>query len=277
MTSTAVAFMTIDVEDWFQVENLHAAIPRESWSGRELRVQRNVDIVLDLLARHDTRATFFVLGWIADAVPSVIKRIHDAGHEVGCHGYGHQMVKELSPDQFRADVLRAKSLLEDLSGDQVTGYRAPNYSITEWALDVLADVGFRYDSSLFPALAHDRYGRVKGGGGEGDSVFAIRPGLQEVVVSCLKVAGQNLPWAGGGYFRLFPYPVFRAGVRRILHREGLYCFYIHPWEFDPGQPRVRDIKPLYRFRHYQNLERTAARFERLLSDFKFVSISSVVK
>jgi polysaccharide deacetylase family protein (PEP-CTERM system associated) len=277
MNREGSAFMTIDVEDWFQVENLHAAIPRETWPDKELRVQRNVDIVLDLLARRGTRATFFVLGWIAHAVPALVKRIHDAGHEVGCHGYGHEMMQELTPETFRADVLRSKHLLEDLCGEEVIGYRAPNFSITDWALDVLADVGFRYDSSLFPAMAHDRYGKVSTGGKGRSGILEIRPGLREVVVSCMDVLGRRLPWAGGGYFRLVPYRLFRAGIRSILNTEGMYCFYIHPWEFDPGQPRVRDINLLYRFRHYQNLRRTAGRFERLLGDFSFTSISSALK
>lgn len=261
--------MSIDVEDWFQVENLRPVIPRASWGSRELRVHRNVNTILDLLDRTETRATFFVLGWIAEASPETVRTIHGRGHEVACHGYGHDMVSGMTPAGLRADLMRAKAILEELTGAEVAGYRAPAFSIVEWAIDVIQDCGFRYDSSHFPSFAHDRYGRIILPAGARSGVVQVRKGFYEIVVSCLRIAGRELPWAGGGYFRLLPYPLFRKGVRRILARDGVYCFYVHPWEVDPGQPRVRSLRPDYRFRHYLNLGRTASRLEELTGEFRF--------
>lgn len=268
--------MSVDVEDWFQVENLRPVIPRQSWSGRELRVERNVRTILDLLDRTETRATFFVLGWIAEASPGTIREIHRRGHEVACHGYGHEMVSELDPARLREDVTRARGILQDLTGTEVVGYRAPAFSITEWAIDVLRECGFRYDSSHFPSFAHDRYGKIALPPGVRSGVVPIREDFYEIVVSCLEVGGRNLPWAGGGYFRLLPFPLFKAGVRRILERDGLYCFYAHPWEVDPEQPRIRGLRPDYRFRHYVNLHRTASRWERLARKFRFAPLVSAL-
>ena len=192
--------------------------------------------------------------------------------EVASHGYGHDLIYTLTEDQFRTDVKRSKGLLEDITGQPVIGYRAPNFSITDWAIDILRETGFRYDSSLFPSMAHDRYGKLEKFKVEDKRWFELAPGFHQVLLSCLPLAGRNLPWAGGGYFRLIPYPVFQRGVRRILRLKQAYCFYIHPWEFDPGQPRVNNIKASYRFRHYNNLERTEKRFRALVSDFSFQPI-----
>jgi len=268
--------MSIDVEDWFQVENLQRGIPRETWDVRELRVEQNVGTVLDLLASHGSRGTFFVLGWIAERFPHVIRKLHDAGHEIASHGYGHELVYRMTKSRFLDDIAQSKKILEDIIGAPVAGYRAPNFSITEWAIDVLAQQGFRYDSSLFPALAHDRYGKLESAAGKERGIFELRPGFFQVPLSCVSVLGRNIPWAGGGYFRLYPYPVFRFGVRSILRREGIYCFYVHPWEFDPNQPRVAGIEAWYRFRHYNNLEKTKRRYTRLLEDFQFVPICEVL-
>lgn len=270
----AQALMSIDVEDWFQVENLRGAIARDSWDTRELRVEGSMRFILEALGRADTRATFFFLGWVAERLPHLVREVHAAGHEVACHGYGHRLLPELGEAAFREDVSRAKSILEDLTGAAVTGYRAPSFSITDWAIDHLADLGFRYDSSLFWAL--DRHGRFTRHRVEDAPVFELRKGFHEVRLSCLPVPGGRLPWAGGGYFRLIPYPVFRQGVRRILARTGVYSFYAHPWEFDPGQPRVHGIKRSFAFRHYNNLHKAAGRFERLLSDFRFGPVRSIV-
>lgn len=270
----AQALMSIDVEDWFQVENLRGVIARESWDSRELRVERSTRGILDSLGRANARATFFFLGWVAERLPRLVRDVHAAGHEVGCHGYGHRLLPELGESAFREDVARAKSILEDLTGEAVTGYRAPSFSITDWAIDHLADLGFRYDSSLFWAL--ERHGRFTRHEVRDAPVFELRKGFHEVRLSCLPVPGGRLPWAGGGYFRLIPYPVFRQGVRRILERTGVFSFYTHPWEFDPGQPRVRGIRRSFAFRHYNNLDKTARRFERLLSDFSFAPVRSIL-
>jgi len=272
MTTKAPALMSVDVEDWFQVENLRGAIARDTWNERELRVEKNVELILDILAASGTKATFFTLGWVAERVPGLVKKIHSAGHEVASHGYGHDLIYNLTEDQFREDVTRSKKLLEDITGQPVIGYRAPNFSITDWAIDILRETGFKYDSSLFPSMAHDRYGKLKKFKVEDSRWFELAPGFHQVLLSCLPLGGRNLPWAGGGYFRLIPYPIFQRGVRRILRLKQAYCFYIHPWEFDPGQPRVTGIKASYRFRHYNNLERTEKRFRALVNDFSFQPI-----
>lgn len=269
MTSHQTALLSVDIEDWFQVENLKGAIPRQSWDSKELRVDHNVDVILELLAANKTHATFFVLGWIAKHAPALVQRIHAQGHEIACHGYGHDLVYDLSVERFREDLRSSKHILEDLVGESVIGYRAPSFSITDWAIDVLMETGLKYDSSLFPSMVHDRYGKLTehkvGNGG----ITELAKGFHEVGLSCLTLFGRNVPWAGGGYFRLLPYPVFRAGVRKILRDKGTYCFYIHPWEFDPGQPRIRAISAQYRFRHYKNLGKTRTRFAELIREVPF--------
>ncbi|MFL5926243.1 MAG: XrtA system polysaccharide deacetylase [Gaiellaceae bacterium] len=266
--------MSIDVEDWFQVENLKGAIARDTWSTRQLRVERNMDRMLELMAHRGVRATCFVLGWIADRCPSLVKRIADEGHEIASHGYGHEVLDTLTPEQFRADVERSRAVLQDLTGSDVIGYRAPAFSIQDWAIPVLEDVGFSYDSSSFPTVAHDRYGRLTGLQ-TGETVVELRPGFYEVSVSCLQVGAKALPWAGGGYFRLIPYPVFRRGVRRILATGQPYVFYIHPWEIDADQPRVDGIRRDYRFRHYVGLEKCESRFASLLDDFRWSTVADL--
>jgi polysaccharide deacetylase family protein (PEP-CTERM system associated) len=272
MTNVQRALLSIDLEDWFQVENLKGAISRDSWAHRELRVAKNVDLILEILDQNKTRATFFVLGWIAEHVPAVVKRIHAQGHEIASHGYGHELVYSLTPEQFRQDVRASKRILEDLTGAELVGYRAPSFSITDWAIGVLIDQGFKYDSSLFPSMAHDRYGKLREYSIKGERNVELEKGFREIVLSCLPVFGRNIPWAGGGYFRIIPFPVFRSGVKKILREKGSYCFYIHPWEFDPDQPRIRSVKSLYQFRHYKNLDKTKERFVRLLKEFDFVPL-----
>jgi polysaccharide deacetylase family protein (PEP-CTERM system associated) len=265
----------VDVEDWFQVENLRRAIPRETWKARELRVEQNTDRILELMAASGVTATFFVLGWVADRCPALVERIAAEGHEIASHGYCHELVTALTPDAFRADVERSKSLLEDLTGARIEGYRAPSFSITDWAIPILQELGFAYDSSSFPTLAHDRYGRLSGIGRD-DSIVELRPGFYEACISCLDVGALAFPWGGGGYFRLIPYPVFRRGITRILEAGRPYVFYIHPWEIDPGQPRVDGVAPIFRFRHYAGLERCEKRFASLLADFHWSTVSELV-
>jgi polysaccharide deacetylase family protein (PEP-CTERM system associated) len=271
----SAAAMSIDVEDWFQVENLRPAIPRESWREREFRAERNTDRLLELLDRAEARATCFVLGWVADRCPELVRRIAAAGHEIASHGYGHDLVYELSPADFREDVHRCKAILEDLTGTQVKGYRAPSFSITDWAIPILMELGFSYDSSVFPTIAHDRYGRLAGVGG-GQQVVELEPGFHEVCISCLRLGSRGLPWGGGGYFRLLPYRLFRRGVSRILRAGQPYVFYVHPWEVDPDQPRVDGLPRVDRFRHYVGLARTERRLESLLHDFDWTSVAQVL-
>ncbi len=267
--------MSIDVEDWFQVENLRKGVSRESWDGRELRVERNTDRMLEIMRKRGVKCTCFILGWVADRCPALIKRIHAEGHEIASHGYGHDLIYSLSHDQFREDIKRSKALLEDLTGVQVRGYRAPSFSITDWSIDILREQGFTYDSSSFPTVAHDRYGKLSGMK-SGVPIVELHPGFHEICVSCWDVAGKGVPWGGGGYFRLFPYWLFRKGVRSILASGMPYVFYIHPWEIDPGQPRVSGLKRSHAFRHYVNLGRCESRWDALLGDFRWCTLGELL-
>jgi polysaccharide deacetylase family protein (PEP-CTERM system associated) len=267
--------MSVDVEDWFQVENLSAVVLRGSWETRERRVERNTMRILELLEERGARATFFILGWVAERHPGLIRRIAAGGHEIASHGYGHELLYTLSEAEFRADVERSRKSLEDVAGQSVTGYRAPCFSITNWAVAILQELGFEYDSSAFPTVAHDRYGRLTGVE-MGRPIVELLPGFHEVCVSCLPVGKRGLPWGGGGYFRLVPFGAWRAGVRRIMRTGSPYLFYIHPWEIDPGQPRVEGLGRISRFRHYLNLERCEERFRSLLATFQWTTVRSVL-
>jgi polysaccharide deacetylase family protein (PEP-CTERM system associated) len=270
------AAMSVDVEDWFQVENLKPVVPRGTWDSRESRVERNTMRILEILAGQGAQATFFILGWVAERQPGLIRRIAEQGHEIASHGYGHDLLYNLSPEEFRSDVSRCKSILEDLTGRHVRGYRAPSFSITDWAVPILQELGFVYDSSVFPTVAHDRYGKLAGVDA-GRPILELRPGFHEVCISCLPVGNRGLPWGGGGYFRMIPYGPWQAGVRRILAGGAPYIFYIHPWELDPGQPRLEGLGRLNRFRHYVNLERSERRFRALVSGFRWQTVGQVLE
>jgi polysaccharide deacetylase family protein (PEP-CTERM system associated) len=264
---------TVDVEEHFQVLALAPFVPRERWETLESRVALNVERLLGLLARHGATATFFTLGWVAERQPAMVKAIAAAGHEVASHGYDHRRVTEQTPDQFRESLRRTGAILEDLSGQPCRGFRAPNYSITpgrEWALDILIEEGYRYDSSLFP-VKRPGYGYASGGR---DPYWITRKAgrLLEVPPATLRRAGFNLPAAGGAYFRLLPPVLVRAALRDAERRGQSGTFYVHPWEYDPDQPRF-DVPALTRLRHYGNLGRTWGRLERLLTEFRFISIA----
>jgi len=266
--------LSFDIEDWFQVENLKGAIAAGSWDSCDLRVVNNTRKILDLLKRHQTRATFFILGWVAERCPELVREIAAAGHEIASHGYGHDLVYTQTPEEFRRDLRRSKEILEGLTGTAVRGYRAPSFSInpeTPWALDVLVDEGFTYDSSVFPTSFHDRYGFS----GSSLSPFRFANGLIEVPLSTVRLGGKNIPAAGGGYFRLFPYLFFRHLAQRINDEGRALVFYLHPWELDPEQPRI-PIRHDYRFRHYVNLRKTGQRLDRLLEDFRFGAMKELV-
>lgn len=268
--------MSIDVEDWFQVENLNSAISRSEWKSKQSRVEKNVDLILEILSNNNSKATFFVLGWIANEYPDLIKKISNYGHEIASHGYAHDLIYNLDKSEFLEDVKKSKHLLEDITGKEVFGYRAPCFSITDWAIDTLIDLGFKYDASLFPTLLHDRYGKIKTYKIDDKPVFELKSGFYMVTLSCLSFFNKKIPWAGGGYFRIMPYFIYKVGVKKILKEQNYFCFYIHPWEFDPGQPRVDNIKFLYKFRHYNNLKATTNKYKRLVNDFKFCSIIDIL-
>lgn len=261
--------MTIDVEDYFHVTAFASDVDRAKWSSLESRVENNTLRLLDLFARHQVRATFFVLGWVAERHPALVKRLHESGHEVACHGLTHELVYKQSRETFRKETTYAKALLEDLSGAPVRGYRAATYSIVResmWALDVLEELGFEYDSSIFP-VRHDLYGIPD----SPRAPYRVASGkLLEVPLTTVAIAGQRLPCGGGGYFRLLPYALFRWALRRVNRADRLSAiFYAHPWEIDPGQPRIHGSSLKSRFRHYTNLDATEGRLVRLLKDFRW--------
>ena len=269
---------SIDVEDYFQVAALSGAISRDSWPTREYRVEANTGRILSLLDEKKVRGTFFVLGWVAEKSPGLVKRIADAGHEIACHGYSHQLIYRQSEKEFREETTRAKRFLEDVIGKAVIGYRAASFSITRdslWALDVLIDLGFEYDSSVFP-IRHDRYG-IPGASPEiGPITAPSQRTLVEFPMSAATFAGVQVPVSGGGYFRILPYWLTRAGLKQINETAGRpFTFYLHPWEVDPGQPRVK-VGAFSRFRHYTNLHRCEARLRRVLGDFSFSTMRDVL-
>lgn len=270
------AVMSIDVEDWFHVENLRSAIPRTSWDAQQSRVAQNTRRMLEMLARHNVRCTFFVLGWVAERYPDLVREMDAAGHEVASHGYGHELVYRLTPDEFRHDLIRSRTLIEEITGKPVLGYRAPSFSITDWAVDILQDEGLKYDSSLFPTVAHDRYGKLQSAQSNAP-IQQIRPHLLEVSISSWTFGhSMAVPWGGGGYFRLIPFWLFCRGVGSILRDKKTYVFYIHPWEIDPGQPRIRSIGMSKRMRHYLNLGRCSQRWDSLLTRFSWSPIEDLL-
>ena len=271
--------LTIDVEDYYHVSAFEAVVPFADWERYESRVEKNTHRILDLLDAHTTKATFFVLGWVVERYPGLIRTLVARGHEVASHGYAHRRVYTQTPEQFRTETRRSKRLLEDTLGQPIRGYRAASYSITVqslWALDVLREEGFVYDSSIFP-IRHDLYGipshprfcyMISGQSGSP---------LVEFPLSTLRFGGTNFPIAGGGYLRLFPYAYTRWGIRYLNRRESQPAVvYLHPWELDPEQPRLPAGK-LSRFRHYTNLHRMEGRFVRLLQDFSFGTMSEVLQ
>lgn len=265
--------MTVDVEDYFQVSALAPYISRSAWTTCECRVERNMDKILRLFDDHGVKATFFVLGWIAERYPELVRRIVAAGHEVASHGYAHLRASEQSEEAFFADIHLAKILLEDIAGQAVNGYRAPSFSIGKenpWALPCIERAGYRYSSSIYP-IHHDHYGMPDA------PRFAYEVnGLKEIPITTVHALGRNWPAAGGGYFRLFPYWFSRALLRRVNQADGESAvFYFHPWEMDPEQPRIVGIDAKTRFRHYLNLDRMEGRVARLLNDFRWGRMDEV--
>jgi len=270
--------LTVDVEDYFHVSAFADAIRRSDWDDRQLRVENNTQRLLELFEGNGVKATFFVLGWVAERLPALVADIAARGHEVACHGYSHQLVYNQTPQLFRDETVRARDLLEDIVQRPVRGYRAASYSITErsrWALDILAEAGFVYDSSIFP-VHHDRYGIP--GTPQHPYILDTPAGhkLVEFPLSTVSLFGARLPIAGGGYFRLYPYFFSRSGLGRINRGGRPFIFYLHPWEIDPQQPRV-NAGWVSRFRHYNNLHKCEARLQRLLADFSFGTADDVLR
>jgi polysaccharide deacetylase family protein (PEP-CTERM system associated) len=277
MRSKIVNAMSIDVEDYFQVSAFDDVVSRDAWETMPSRVVGNTERLLALFDQYGVKATFFVLGWVAERFPALVADIAKAGHEVASHGYGHRLVYDQTPEHFREDVRKAKDIIEQLADQPVRGYRAPSYSITGkslWALDVLAEEGYSYDASIFP-IRHDRYGIP-------DAPRHLHPigknghALLEAPPSTVRLAGTNLPVAGGGYFRLLPYAWTKWGIGHINTQEKKPAiFYLHPWEVDPHQPRLQ-AGAVSKFRHYRNLHKTENRLRRLLQDFRFGTVAGLI-
>jgi polysaccharide deacetylase family protein (PEP-CTERM system associated) len=272
--------LTIDVEDYFQVHNFEKIISRKEWESFPVRVLDNTRRILNILARHRVHATFFILGWLANRYPELIREIALAGHEIATHGYSHELIYRQIPAEFAEDL--AKSLdaitraLQSCQTDtkaSILGYRAPAFSLTPdsmWVFDILRGQGLRYDSSIFPVAVHDRYGRHT-------SRFATQviDGLWEFPISTFRLAGINWPVGGGGYFRALPFKIIKFAINRINAAGHPAVLYLHPWEFDPGQPRICGCSRAAYFRHYLNLDKTEGRFHRLLEEFQFRPIRDV--
>ena len=269
---------TVDVEDYYHVSAFEQHVQRSQWEGYDSRVVESTRRILALLNQHSVRGTFFILGWVAEHQPDLVREIHAAGHEIGSHSYWHRLIYNQTPDEFREDLVRSRNVLEDLIGQPVTSYRAPSFSITErslWALDILIEEGFQIDSSIFPVY-HDRYG-IPGARRDLHRIERPAGSLWEFPVSVRQFAGFKLPVSGGGYFRLYPLGLTLHCLRGINQRQQQsFVFYVHPWEVDPQQPRLPVASRLSRFRHYVNLSTTHSKLDTLLSRFKFGPLRDVV-
>ena len=260
--------LTFDVEDWFQVENFKEYIPYSTWSSRELRVEKNTNELLNLLSESPTRirATFFILGWIAKRCPGLVREIHQRGHEVASHGVDHHLCYNQTPDDLRRDLIESKELLEDIVGQKISGFRAPSFSITDKIVNIVRETGYLYDSSYNSYDGHGRYGTMTlpHTAKYDRPLHLLSPSFYEIPVSNLRIGNKVIPWGGGGYFRLLPSFLHRAGVKHILQQTGCYSFYMHPWEIDPKQPRVHDAKFSFRCRHYVNLGRAKNKLKKFI-------------
>ncbi len=268
--------LSIDLEDYYHAESFSQTIQPGQWGSYRRRVRENSERILAILKNYNVQATFFVLGWVAEREPDLIREIHSRGHEIACHGYNHKMLTKQSPEEFRADLRKARGLIEPLIGQKLLGYRAPTFSIvksTLWALDILIEDGFIYDSSIFP-IHHDRYGipdaerlpyQIKRDSGT----------IYEFPMSTLRVAGLNLPAGGGGYLRILPYAYTKWAVNRLNQQQQMVMVYLHPWEIDPDQPR-QPLPPSTSFRHYYNLGYMETKLNFLLRDFQFAPVVKVM-
>lgn len=267
---------TVDVEDYFQVAAFTDVISTSEWPQLESRVERNIDLLLQLLDDTKTSGTFFTLGWIAERHPKMIRRIAQAGHEIASHGYAHAKANGQNPAELREDVSRSRKILEDVAGVNVIGYRAPSFSIDEsnlWVHEVLQDCGYEYSSSVYP-IQHDHYGMPDA------PRFAYKTncGLTEIPATSVRIGKRNFPASGGGFFRLLPYSMSKWAIERVNNRDDESAvFYCHPWEFDPSQPRITEARLSSQFRHYVNIAKTSARVRSLLKDFQWDRMDKVFK
>ena len=271
-TNPKTILITIDVEDWFQVENLRPWFPPSTWDTYPLRIEHNIHRLLDLFDRFSpvsVTATFFILGWVAKRLPHLVREIQQRGHEVASHGFGHAMCNRMRPDDLAKDLVNSRQLLEEITGTAIKGYRAPNFSVNDQVLQAIRSAGYAYDSSYNNFGMHGRYGRIALNGQPRKGIAVqMADHFYEIPISNLEIGGKIIPWGGGGYFRFFPSWLFRSGVRRLLHQRDAYMFYLHPWEIDPDQPRAEAATGLSGWRHYLNLDKTYHRLEKMIQTFK---------
>jgi polysaccharide deacetylase family protein (PEP-CTERM system associated) len=270
--------MSVDVEDYYHVSNFAAKIKKENWDHYESRVEGNTQRLLDLFYQHNLTATFFVLGWVAERHSDLVKQIHNAGHEIACHGYSHDLVYNQTPETFRDETKRSKCLLEDIIEQPVIGYRAASYSITSrslWAIDILTELGFHYDSSIFP-IRHDRYGIPNACTSPYLIESANGTKLVEFPLSTIELLKVRLPISGGGYFRIFPYRFTKFALDKKNKNGEPFIFYLHPWEIDPDQPRIKS-NPIAEFRHYHNISNCKDRLTQLINRYNFSRIDDILK
>lgn len=261
----AVCLLTIDVEEWFQVENLKESIHRNEWERLPTSVEKNVDKILGIFADADLQATFFVLGWVAERHPQLIRRISNAGHEIASHGYGHDLTYQLSLKTLRSDIEKSRKILEDITGKKVVGYRAPSFSVSDSLISILREMEFRYDSSYNPFSLNSRYGSIQQPMQPTDyGVFALHGGIYEIPIATLETAGRHFPMGGGAYFRIFPYRIFEQLVHKKIEQSGLFSFYLHPWELEPEQQRVDGLKLNHRLRHYYGLANSEKKLTKMI-------------
>lgn len=264
---------SIDLEEWFCVYNLSQVIPYDQWSTCESRVEKSTLAILDLLSKHNVAGTFFVLGWVAERHPDLVREVERRGHEIASHGYSHRLITKMTSEEFRADLERSLEVLTKLASAPVRGFRAPSFSVTKktwWSLEILRACGIRYDSSIFPIGFHPDYGVADAP----LQAHAVAEGLWELPMSVAELMGKRLPCSGGGYFRQLPYAATRHLMKTCNAQGRPIMFYLHPWEVDPGQPRVA-LPLVKRVRHYNNLEKTLPRLEKMLNDFQFTSVRNL--
>lgn len=269
--------ISIDLEEWFTVYNFAAIFPQSEWESLEQRAEKSVRRLLELFDEFDVKATFFILGWVAERQPKLISDIAGAGHEIATHGYGHELVKEIGPEKFREDLFKSIEAIRNAVPDaDIVGYRAPSFSVNpdlNWFFETLKEAGIKYDSSLFPVAFHPDYANS----GVPLEPYQIRPDVIEYPMSCVRVGKLTLPCSGGGYFRLLPYAWFKWGIKKINNEGRAAVFYLHPWEIDPGQPRIKEVPLSKQFRHYNNLKKCEKRLRKLLNDFKFTTVREVLE
>jgi len=271
--------LTFDIEEWFQVENLRSAFSKDTWDNQNSTVLQNTKRILDLLEKYNIKATFFVLGLVAEKTPQLVELIAKQGHEIASHGTGHDLTYNLDNNQLLDDIKISKYLLEEITENKIYGYRAPNFSVSERLIEHLKELDFHYDSSYNPFQLNTRYGKLEVvPSEENNGFYRLDENFYEIPLSTLRMYNQHIPMAGGAYFRIYPFPIFKYLVKTKLKLNNLYHFYLHPWEFEPKQPRIKNIKWNYRLRHYTGLKNTASKFEKLIQflqgmDCQFMTIS----